>query len=145
MLRMVQIAMKTQQRKSISSSMTKYITLLILIATCYAQESSDAWLNITLEEDKTPQNVESNIVDKDDNIYFIIQVAARKNFPEAIDVVKKLNELGFDAFIQKNDTNPEARYRIRYGNFPSREDASKTADIIKEKLGYDCWINQIEL
>ena len=125
--------------------MTKYITLLILIASCYAQESSDAWLNITLEEDKTPQNVESNIVDKDDNIYFIIQVAARKNFPEAIDVVKKLNELGFDAFIQKNDTNPEARYRIRYGNFPSREDASKTADIIKEKLGYDCWINQIEL
>ena len=125
--------------------MTKYITLLILIATCYAQESSDAWLDITLEEDKTPQNVESNIVDKDDTIYFIIQVAARKNFPEAIDVVKKLNELGFDAFIQKNDTNPEARYRIRYGNFPSREDASKTADIIKEKLGYDCWINQIEL
>ena len=125
--------------------MTKYITLLILIATCYAQESSDAWLNITLEEDKTPQNVESNIVDKDGTIYFTIQVAARKNFPEAIDVVKKLNELGFDAFIQKNDTNPEARYRIRYGNFPSREDASKTADIIKEKLGYDCWINQIEL
>ena len=125
--------------------MTRYITLLLLIATCYAQESNDAWLDIILEEDKTPQNVESNIVDKYDNIYFIIQVAARKNFPEAIDVVKKLNELGFDAFIQKNDTNPEARYRIRYGNFPSREDASKTADIIKEKLGYDCWINQIEL
>jgi len=125
--------------------MTKYITLLLLITICYAQESSDAWLDITLEEDKTPQNVESNIVDKDDNIYFIIQVAARKNFPEAIDVVKKLNEIGFDAFIQKNDTNPDARYRIRYGNFPSREDASKTADIIKEKLGYDCWINQVEL
>lgn len=112
--------------------MTKYITLLLLITICYAQESSDAWLDITLEEDKTPQNVESNIVDKDDNIYFIIQVAARKNFPEAIDVVKKLNEIGFDAFIQKNDTNPDARYRIRYGNFSSREDASKTADIIKE-------------
>lgn len=125
--------------------MTRYITLLLLIATCYAQESNDAWLDIILEEDKTPQNVESNIVDKDGTIYFTIQVAARKNFPEAIDVVKKLNELGFDAFIQKNDTNPEARYRIRYGNFPSREDASKTADIIKEKLGYDCWINQVEL
>ena len=125
--------------------MTRYITLLLLIATCYAQESNDAWLDIILEEDKTPQNVESNIVDKDGTIYFTIQVAARKNFPEAIDVVKKLNELGFDAFIQKNDTNPEARYRIRYGNFPSREDASKTANIIKEKLGYDCWINQIEL
>ena len=125
--------------------MTRYITLLLLIATCYAQESNDAWLDIILEEDKTPQNIESNIVDKDGTIYFTIQVAARKNFPEAIDVVKKLNELGFDAFIQKNDTNPEARYRIRYGNFPSREDASKTANIIKEKLGYDCWINQIEL
>ena len=125
--------------------MTKYITLLLLITICYAQESSDAWLDITLEEDKTPQNVESNIVDKDDNIYFIIQVAARKNFPEAIDVVKKLNEIGFDAFIQKNDTNPDARYRIRYANFSSREAASKTADIIKEKLGYDCWINQVEL
>ena len=125
--------------------MTRYITLLLLIAICYAQESNDAWLDIILEEDKTPQNVESNIVDKDGTIYFTIQVAARKNFPEAIDVVKKLNELGFDAFIQKNDTNPDARYRIRYGNFPSREDASKTADIIKEKLGYDCWINQVEL
>ena len=125
--------------------MTKYITLLLLITICYAQESSDTWLDITLEEDKTPQNVESNIVDKDDNIYFIIQVAARKNFPEAIDVVKKLNELGFDAFIQKNDTNPKARYRIRYGNFSSKKDASKIADIIKEKLGYDCWIDKIEL
>ena len=72
-------------------------------------------------------------------------LSAIKNFPEAIDVAKKLNEIGFDAFIQKNDTNPDARYRIRYGNFPSREDASKTADIIKEKLGYDCWINQVEL
>ena len=72
-------------------------------------------------------------------------ILLKKNFPEAIDVVKKLNEIGFDAFIQKNDTNPDARYRIRYGNFSSREDASKTADIIKEKLGYDCWINQVEL
>ena len=125
--------------------MTKYITLLLLITICYAQESSDAWLDITLEEDKTPQNVESNIVDKDDNIYFIIQVAARKNFPEAIDVVKKLNEIGFDAFIQKNDTNPDARYRIRYGNFSSKEDANKVSEIIKEKLGYECWIDRIEL
>ena len=125
--------------------MARYITLLLLIATCYAQESSNAWLDITLEKDKTPQNVESNIVDKDDAIYFIIQVAARKNFPEAINVVKKLNELGFDAFIQKNDTNPKARYRIRYGNFSSKKDASKTANIIKEKLGYDCWIDKIEL
>ena len=142
---MVQIAIKMQQEKSTFFSMTKYITLLLLIAICYAQESNDAWLDITLEKDTTPQNVESNIVDRDDNIYFIIQVAARKNFPEAIDVVKKLNEIGFDAFIQKNDTNPDARYRIRYGNFSSREDASKTADIIKERLGYDCWINQVEL
>ena len=137
--------MRMQQKRLTFSSMIKYITLLVIVTICYAQESSDAWLDITLEEDKTPQNVESNIVDKDDNIYFIIQVAARKNFPEAIDVVKKLNEIGFDAFIQKNDTNPDARYRIRYGNFSSREDASKTADIIKEKLGYDCWINQLEL
>jgi cell division septation protein DedD len=125
--------------------MARYITLLLLIATCYAQESSNAWLDITLEKDKTPQNVESNIINKDDTIYFTIQVAARKNFPEAIDVVKKLNELGFDAFIQKNDTNPKARYRIRYGNFSSKKDASKIADIIKKKLGYDCWIDKIEL
>jgi cell division septation protein DedD len=125
--------------------MARYITLLLLIATCYAQESSNAWLDITLEKDKTPQNVESNIINKDDTIYFTIQVAARKNFPEAIDVIKKLNELGFDAFIQKNDTNPKARYRIRYGNFSSKKDASKIADIIKEKLGYDCWIDKIEL
>ena len=32
-------------------------------------------------------------------------------------VIKELNKLDFDAFIQKNDSNPKARYRIRYGNF----------------------------
>ena len=138
--------MRMQQKRLTFFSMIRYITLFLIIATCYGQESNNSWLDIVLEKSETPQqNKEVSINTEDDTTYFTIQVAARSTFPEAMRVIKELNKLEFDAFIQKNDSNPKARYRISYGNFSSREVASKTADIIKEKLGYDCWINQVEL
>jgi len=134
-----------QQEKSTFFSMIRYITLLFIITTCYAQESNNAWLDIVLEKSDTPQSKEVSIENENDTTYFTIQVAARSTFPEAMRVIKELNKLDFDAFIQKNDSNPKARYRIRYGNFSSKEDANKVSEIIKEKLGYDCWIDRIEL
>ncbi|MED5268728.1 MAG: SPOR domain-containing protein, partial [Candidatus Neomarinimicrobiota bacterium] len=100
--------------------MVRYLTLLLMIATCYGQESSNSWLDIVLEKSETPQNKEVSINTEDDTTYFTIQVAARSTFPEAMRVIKELNKLDFDAFIQKNDSNPKARYRIRYGNFSSK-------------------------
>ena len=99
--------------------MIRYITLLLIITICYGQESNNSWLDIVLEKNETPQNREVSINEQDDTTYFTIQVAARSTFPEAMRVIKKLNKLEFDAFIQKNDSNPKARYRIRYGNFSS--------------------------
>ena len=125
--------------------MIRYITLLLIITICYGQESNNSWLDIVLEKNETPQNREVSINEQDDTTYFTIQVAARSTFPEAMRVIKDLNKLDFDAFIQKNDSNPKARYRIRYGNFSSKEDANKVSEIIKEKLGYECWIDRIEL
>ena len=125
--------------------MIRYITLLLIITICYGQESNNSWLDIVLEKNETPQNREVSINEQDDTTYFTIQVAARSTFPEAMRVIKELNKLEFDAFIQKNDSNPKARYRIRYGNFSSKEDANKVSEIIKEKLGYECWIDRIEL
>ena len=137
--------MRMQQEKLTFSSMIRYITLLLIITTCYAQESDNAWLDTVLEKSEIPQNKEVSINEEDDTTYFTIQVAARSTFPEAMRVIKELNKLDFDAFIQKNDSNPKARYRIRYGNFSSKEDANKVSEIIKEKLGYECWIDRIEL
>jgi len=137
--------MRMQQERLTFSSMIRYITLLFIITTCYAQESNNSWLDIVLEKNETPQKKEVSISEEDDTIYFTIQVGARSTFPEAMRVVKELNKLNFDAFIQKNDSNPKARYRIRYGNFSSKEDANKVSEIIKEKLGYECWIDRIEL
>jgi cell division septation protein DedD len=145
MQRMDRIAMRMQQERLTFSSMVRYLTLLLMIATCYGQESSNSWLDIVLEKSETPQNKEVSINTEDDTTYFTIQVAARSTFPEAMRVIKELNKLDFDAFIQKNDSNPKARYRIRYGNFSSKEDANKVSEIIKEKLGYECWIDRIEL
>ena len=104
--------------------MIKYITLLVIVTTCYSQESNNSWLDTVLEKSETPQNKEISINKEDDTTYFTIQVAARSTFPEAMRVIKDLNKLDFDAFIQKNDSNPKARYRIRYGNFSSKEDAN---------------------
>ena len=79
------------------------------------------------------------------NTYFTIQVAAKATFADAEEVVKILNNYNLEAFIQKNDSNEKLKYRVRYGSFLSREDASMTAKDIKNELGYDCWVDKIEL
>ena len=60
-------------------------------------------LDIVLEKTETPQNKEVSINEENDTTYFTIQVAARSTFPEAMIVIKELNKLDFDAFIQTND------------------------------------------
>ena len=125
--------------------MIRYITLFLIIPTCYGQEAKNSWVDIVFEKSETPQNKEASINPEDDTTYFTIQVGARSTFPEAMKVIEELNKLDFDAFIQKNDSNPKARYRIRYGNFSSRDDAVKLAENIKVELGYNCWIDKTEL
>ena len=62
-----------------------------------------------------------------------------------MEVVQSLNASDIDAFIQKNDSSSEFKYRVRYGNFSNRNDAEKLAENIKVELGYNCWIDKTEL
>ncbi|GIS42473.1 MAG: hypothetical protein Ct9H90mP15_05130 [Candidatus Neomarinimicrobiota bacterium] len=56
--------MRMQQERLTFSSMVRYLTLLLMIATCYGQESSNSWLDIVLEKSETPQNKEVSINQK---------------------------------------------------------------------------------
>lgn len=121
-----------------------FLLFLFLFSTIYSQELNDEWLDTVLEKNiiiEQPKvlNQQTN------NIYFTIQVAAKATFADAEEVVKVLNNYNFEAFIIKNDSNEKLKYRVRYGNFLSKEDASMTANDIKNNLGYDCWVAKIEL
>ena len=56
--------MRMQQERLTFSSMVRYLTLLLMIATCYGQESSNSWLDIVLEKSETPQNKEVSSIQK---------------------------------------------------------------------------------
>ena len=131
--------------------MIKYSLLIIsLSSTLFSQELNDEWLNTTLEK-SIPEivlntaEVPNQPLEQQKNTYFTIQVAAKATFADAEEVVKILNNYNLEAFIQKNDSNEKLKYRVRYGSFLSREDASMTAKDIKKELGYDCWVDKIEL
>ena len=131
--------------------MIKYSLLIIsLSSTLFSQELNDEWLNTTLEK-SIPEIVLNTVevpnqpLEQQQNTYFTIQVAAKATFADAEEVVKILNNYNLEAFIQKNDSNEKLKYRVRYGSFLSREDASMTAKDIKNELGYDCWVDKIEL
>ena len=139
-------------KKLNSFSMIKYSLLIIsLSSTLFSQELNDEWLNTTLEK-SIPEIVVVNSaevpnqpLEQRKNTYFSIQLAAKATFADAEEVVKILNNYNLEAFIQKNDSNEKLKYRVRYGSFLSKEDASMTAKDIKNELGYDCWVDKIEL
>jgi cell division septation protein DedD len=131
--------------------MIKYfLSTIALSSALFSQELNDEWLNTTLEK-SIPEivlnttEVPNQPLEQQKNTYFTIQVAAKATFADAEEVVKILNNYNFEAFIQKNDSNDKLKYRVRYGSFLSKEDASMTAKDIKNELGYDCWVDKIEL
>ena len=121
-----------------------FLLFLFLCSTIYSQELNDKWLDTVLEKNIIIEKPKA-LDQQTNNIYFTIQVAAKATFADAEEVVKVLNNYNFEAFIIKNDSNEKLKYRVRYGNFLSKEDASMTANDIKNDLGYDCWVAKIEL
>tara|TARA_B110000444_G_scaffold1785_1_gene1622 strand:+ start:941 stop:1318 length:378 start_codon:yes stop_codon:yes gene_type:complete len=121
-----------------------FLLFLFLCSTIYSQELNDEWLDTVLEKNITIEQPKA-LDQQTNNIYFTIQVAAKATFADAEEVVKVLNNYNFEAFIIKNDSNEKLKYRVRYGNFLSKEDASMSANDIKNDLGYDCWVAKIEL
>ena len=124
--------------------MLRLLILLIFISTIFSQDKRGSWLEYVIE-DSNEEISETSSLNKGNEFYFTIQIAVKKTFDEAMEVVKVLNTAKIDAYIQKNDTNSEFKYRVRYGNFSNKDDAFKLAENIKVKLGYNCWIDKTEL
>ena len=124
--------------------MIRLILILVFSSTLFSQVQTQSWLDYIIEENKEEIS-ETSSENIDNEFYFTIQIAVKKTFDEAMEVVNALNASNIDAFIQKNDANSEYKYRVRYGNFSKRDDAAKLAENIKLELGYNCWIDKTEL
>ena len=124
--------------------MLRIIIILFFSSTLFSQAQTESWLDYVIEENKEEIS-ETYSMNVDNEFYYTIQIAVKKNFDEAMEVVQVLNASDIDAFIQKNDSNSEYKYRVRYGNFSNRDDAVKLAENIKGELGYKCWIDKTEL
>ena len=124
--------------------MLRFIIILFFSSTLFSQVQTESWLDYVIEEikEEISETSSSNI---DNEFYYTIQIAVKKTFDEAMEVVQALNASNIDAFIQKNDANSEFKYRVRYGNFSKKDDAVKLAEKIKVELGYNCWIDKTEL
>ena len=124
--------------------MLRLIIILFFSSTLFSQVQTETWLDYVIEEikEEISETSSSNI---DNEFYYTIQIAVKKTFDEAMEVVQALNASDIDAFIQKNDANSKFKYRVRYGNFSKKDDAVKLAENIKAELGYNCWIDKTEL
>ena len=124
--------------------MLRLLIILIFSSSLFSQEQKESWLDYIIEENKEGIS-ETPSVKIENKFYYTIQIAVKKTFDEAMEVVQALNASNIDAFIQKNDANSEYKYRVRYGNFSNRDDAVKLAENINGELGYKCWIDKTEL
>ena len=126
------------------TKINKIFILITILSSLFSQESSDDWLNYTIN-DSSAKSIGKVLSVDDIKFYYTIQIAVKKSFVEAMEVLKQLDENDIDAFIQKNNTSSDFKYRVRYGNFSQKEDAKKIADYINTILGYECWIDKNEL
>ena len=124
--------------------MLRLIIIFLFSSALFSQSQAESWLDYVFEENRKEIS-ETSSVNIENEFYYTIQIAVKKTFDEAMEVVQALNASDIDAFIQKNDVNSEYKYRVRYGNFSKRDDAVKLAENIKVELGYKCWIDKTEL
>ena len=124
--------------------MLRLIIIFLFSSTLFSQLQTESWLDYVIEEN-IEEISETSSINIENEFYYTIQIAVKKTFDEAMEVVQVLNTSGIDAFIQKNEANSEYKYRVRYGNFSKKDDAVNLAENIKVELGYKCWIDKTEL
>ena len=79
---------------------------------------------------KVPADIGANEPLKTDKGIYTIQIAAYKEFKDAISQMALLDEKGFSSYREKGEKNGVAFYRVRTGSFANWEEAEK----MKEKL-----------
>ena len=80
--------------------MIRLILILVFSSTLFSQVQTQSWLDYIIEENKEEIS-ETSSENIDNEFYYTIQIAVKKTFDEAMEVVNALNASNIDAFIQK--------------------------------------------
>jgi cell division septation protein DedD len=93
-------------------------------------------------ESQLPTTLDNSVSDKHQQM-FTIQVASENTIRSAWDMVEELISDGYDAYIQKSESqvNGKIWYRVRIGQYNSREAAEKAAETISRNRNLPTWVD----
>ncbi len=67
---------------------------------------------------------------------WVVQVGSFSNEDNANELIKKLNEQSFNAFVVEREKNDSDSFRVRVGPFDEKNQAMNVLSIIEEKFGF---------
>ncbi|MEE9190073.1 MAG: SPOR domain-containing protein [Candidatus Neomarinimicrobiota bacterium] len=84
-----------------------------------------------------------NVVGDNHQQMFTIQVASKNTIRAAWDMVEALISDGYDAYIQKSESQVDGKiwYRVRIGQYNSRKAAEKAAETISHNRNLPTWVD----
>ena len=85
--------------------MLRLIIILFFSSTLFSQIQTETWLDYVIEEikEEISETSSSNI---DNEFYYTIQIAVKKTFDEAMEVVQALNASDIDACLLYTSPSP---------------------------------------
>ena len=117
-------------------------------------EEDNLWLEDSIKKPSTkPISKFKGIVEpelksispKNNENYYTVQVAAKKNLKSAEIFMKEMQGNGFGAYIQESykENSKELWYRIRVGSFVTKDSAIIVADKIRDSMHLTSWIDYV--
>ena len=102
----------------------------------------------TVESYRVPETVESAVVESAP-VYiatanYTIQVGALPNSQKALQLVKKLVDAGYDAYAQEHRANGQLIYRIRIGQYSTKQEAKRVAALVESDQNLPTWVTQYQ-
>lgn len=90
------------------------------------------------EQSKNQNEIQQEIIEE----VYSVQVYSSLSKSDALDMIEKMKKMGIsNAFITKQNLRDEVWYRVRFGNFGSKDEAKTTAS----KYGFSqIWIDRIK-
>jgi len=92
-------------------------------------------VSVPVKEQKAPkiaEKVRTTVVPA----LWAVQVKADTDAAASLNLVKKLIDQGYDAYIAKTTLNGQAWYRVRVGRFARKKEAEELQEILKSKEGF---------
>lgn len=105
-------------------------------------ETADAPPPATREPERTRPEPRANPSGSLGTGDVVIQVFSSAEEPKAREVLDRLEENGFRAFLSPVTDAGRTLFRVRVGPFERRSDAEATAERLRRALGMETWITQ---